>query len=397
MAALIGRALCLPFEGLSRLCECICNSNIWSPCTRFFDSLCNSKASFCLIMTTAFAFLPGLAAFGYGFALFNSAQSCSVSDNASISSISLNIWLIVQGGIGCAWLATAAYVWLKFQRPFNPRDPRDVNWIARATYLMCYDPFIAISCLFGILQVAWLIIGAGMSSGFARNSNTTCKDNILISGFQGILATTWAFCILCVLSFVLVYLYECCCIGVEQINNEVNFVAEGVLGRPQDQRYQQQQQQQQQNYYPNQPEYAYPGPQQQVQQPIPHPAVVGVAQATPIYQNYPVPGGGNGAIPLAIPVANNEAMLEQPIAVPMAVAVPMQQQQYHPQQRQQQQQHPVIQNAAALGLGLLTQGVRIGTTAARITATAATAAVNAVAHEVRDHQIARSAAAPQRR
>jgi hypothetical protein len=169
------------------------------------------------------------------------------------------------------------------------------------------------------------------------------------------------------------------------------------LGRPQDQRYQQQQQQQQQqNYYPNQP--AYPGPQQQVQQPLSHPAVVGVAQAAPLYQNYPVPGGGNdGAIPLAIPVVNNEAMLEQPMAVPMAVAVPMQQQQYHPQQRQQQQQHPVIQNVAALGLGLLTQGVRIGTTAARITATAATAAVNAVAHEVRDHQIARNAAAPQRR
>jgi len=353
-------------------------------------------------MTTAFAFLPGLAAFGYGFALFNSAPSCSVSDNASISSISLNLWLIVQGGIGCAWLSTAGYVWMKFQRPFNPRDPRDVNWIARATYLMCYDPYIAVSCLFGILQLAWLIIGAGMNSGFVRNSNSTCKDKVLISGFQGILATTWAFCILCVLSFVLVFLYECCCIGVEQINNEMNFVAEGVLGRPQDQQQQQQrQQQQQQNYYPEQ--FAYPAPQQlqqqqqhQLQQ-MPHPAVVGGGQAQ--YANYAIPGGP-GAVPVAIPVANNEAMLEQPTAVPIAIAVPVQQQQYqpqyHPQQQQQQQQHPVIQNAAAIGLGLLTQGVRFGTAAARITATAATAAVNAVAHEVRDQQIARNGQQPRR-
>jgi hypothetical protein len=388
MAALIGRALCLPFEGLSRLCDCICSANIWTPCTSFFDYLCNSKASFCLFMTTAFAFFPGIAAFGYGFALYQSSSMCSMSDNASISSLSLNLWLVIQGGIGCAWLATACYVWIKFQRPFNPRDPRDVNWIARATYLMCYDPYIAIACLFGILQLAWLIIGAGMNTNFVRNSNTTCKDTILIAGFQGILATTWAFCILCVITFILVYLYECCCIGVEQMNNEINYVADGVLGvgRPQ----QQQQQQQQQQYYPEQQEYPYPVAQFQQQQQQ-HPAVNGGQLQ---YANYAIPNGP-GAVPVAVPItfANNEAMVEQPTAVPMAVAVPagahgtqQQRVQYQQQQQQQQQQqHPILQNAAVLGMGLLTQGVRVGTAAARITATAATAAVHAIAHEVGNH------------
>jgi hypothetical protein len=128
-------------------------------CAQFF----NTRASAAVFFSTTIGLVPGVAGLIVALSNLGSADSCRAGDGLAVTGLALQGWLIGQLVFALAGVATAFYIWAAFQRPFNLRDPRDKNWVARATYLCCYDPGVAVAMVAKIGQVAWLIIGSGMS------------------------------------------------------------------------------------------------------------------------------------------------------------------------------------------------------------------------------------------
>ena len=421
MAALIARALCLPMEALSAMCDACSRVRCprcpdCPPCARRLCERCEqcaccefpcvarfleSRGSLCLAFSLAFSLAPGLAALGYcvGFGGPRGAgDACAASDGGAVQSMSLQGWLLGQFVLAAAGTAAAGYVWLKFQRPFNARDPRDRDWVARATWMACYDPGVAAAMVAELVEVAWLFIGARLGPNVAlagpgaRAGAAPC-DATLQAGFAAILTIAWVFLCLGGAGLFFAYLWACTCgRAAEAFDAEVAAAAAGGHN----------------HHQPPPPPQALPQPLPQA----PHAILVaapqahapagyyGAPQQAPpqqygAYQHaaqaaeglpYAAPvaaahyGGGGGGIPVA--VVHGGPLEFGGGGAPVAVAVqaapyPHQEPPHHVQTGQE-----AAVNLARAGLGLLGSAAMVG---ARVAGQAVVGAAEIARQVAADH------------
>jgi len=380
MAAVLARALCIPCEFASWACDaCVastaCRSlgRACSECGGCADRFCaqffNTRASAAVFFSTTIGLVPGVAGLIVALSNLGSAGSCRAGDGLAVTSLALQSWLIGQLVFALAGVATAFYIWAAFQRPFNLRDPRDKNWVARATYLCCYDPGVAVAMVAKLGQVAWLIIGSGMSG---RAPPSGCPGTV-VGAFNAILTIAWVYNVAMALGIAMVYCYECTCGAANEVGREIDRVVGAAAAAPAAQ-------------FAPQPHYAaHPAPyqQQQYQQQYAA-AVVGAPMPAPAAA-YAAPAGVYAAaqpahVPVAVAVAAPPpgVFAAAPYAVPVATAVPAQHAQYPYGAQPPHSGAAAAADLARAGLGLLGTGLMAG---ARVTGAVVSAAADAARAE----------------
>ena len=327
MAALLARALCAPLDLLARGCEsgCAALAALRCPHCELADRFLRSRAALCVTFAVCFALAPGLAAVAYAAAFWPSAAACAASDGAGVRSLSLQAWLATHFALALCQCAAAAHVWRQFQRPFNARDPRDADCAARATWLACYDPGVALAIVAEIVQFAWLIIGARLvvpppqPQQLQRGDYVACSG-VLQAGFSAIVVVGWFFLVVGGAALAAGYVWACTCGRVEEAWAADNAEAAAAHAHAQAHAQQQAQQlaQQQQAYYgaPRAAVAAHAlggGPYQAG-------AVEGLAAAPPAHVAAYAPPPAVAALPVAHQV--NEWPQGAPVPMAQAVAGP---------------------------------------------------------------------------
>jgi len=363
MAALLVRAFCLPFELAARAGEAACDLcarvrcpalSCWCPCAECAERLLASRGASLVLFTLGFALAPGAAAAGYAAA---SSADCAASNGAGVANLPLQSWLAAHAALALCHAAAALHVWRHMQRPFNARDPRDVDWVARASWLACYDPGVALALVALVAQLALLIIGAGLSVAPGARCSVA-----LTAAFSTIVALGWFFVAALAVGLGAAYLWGCTCGRAEeawaadaQAQAQANAQARAAHQQQQHQQYQQQQYQQQHQ------QYAVAA----VAAPYNVAEGLAAAPALPFAVAYAPPPPAAAAaqhVPVAREVAEWPAGAHVPMAQPVAAGGP-----YGAGAGAVPAGHvhePAAVTLARAGLGLLGGGLRAGAAAA---------------------------------
>ena len=328
MAALLARALCLPFELLSRGLDagCAALGQLRCPaccgaCGDCGDRLLRGRGSLCVAFTACFSLVPGLASLAWAAAAWPSAADCAASDGLGVRALPLQSWLAGHFALALCHAVAALHVWRHFQRPFNARDPRDVDCVARATWLACYDPGVALGILAEIVQFAWLVIGTRLTVLPPRAGADACSP-ALQAGFSAIVVVGWFFFVVGGAALIAGYFWACTCGRVDEAWAEDAAAAQARAHAQAQAQAQQAHAYHQQGVYQQGAAVAVGGGPYQAG------AVEGlpVAQPVPAGMLYapPMAGAGAGAAHVAVPLAHavNEWPHAQPVPMAQAVAGP---------------------------------------------------------------------------
>ena len=151
-----GKICTLPCRVLSSVCKPLCDATA---------TLCSSP--FCIYGTVAFLFNIPPIVVGL-MALPNVSNGCQAS-----------IWLLVNVPLCIINIIAAWYIAVRIQNRDDPqlRDKR--TSLSRASYLLCYDPWVAVYILILIGFFAWLCTGVSWKATGEINANGSCEDNVL--------------------------------------------------------------------------------------------------------------------------------------------------------------------------------------------------------------------------
>jgi hypothetical protein len=366
MAAVLARAVCMPLEMLDRGCDAIarCGSAVWNSCPALppssrdllscasCEALFQRPGSACLAFTVLVSLCPGIAGLVYGLRELASTSACTASDGAAVGALSIQMWLVGQFVLALLSTLAAMYIFIHLQAPLDPRVPHKASWQARAKYLACDDPVVAVVLLAEVAQLAWLIIGAKL-----RNWSSACSLDLL-TGFVSVLYASWAFFLGAFVGGVL----SACCAACEATHEafvpQEAAVAQVFL------------------------------PQQQV---FPPPFRGGAPEALqgPFVTATAVPYASPFAVDVPVAAAAGAADWNGP-APPVAVAIAGPPAQFRRDAPYGSGAHPPdsLTDLARAGIGLVSVGVRMGaraaTQAAGVAAVAAQGAVTAV-HQHQQH------------
>jgi hypothetical protein len=155
-----------------------------------------------LVLTVLFTVPPAVASLAVGALGYGS--KCG-------SPLDLNDWLFVCAALFVTNLLFTFVFWWKCGRPYNVADPNDKDYLARASYIVCHDPGMAVYILVLLLQVCWQIVGHVTFKNAVDSKCTTSTPTMMVAS----LVLTWIYLALAALmlcsSFLCDVLEKNCC------------------------------------------------------------------------------------------------------------------------------------------------------------------------------------------
>jgi hypothetical protein len=172
MAAVLCKGIGDICTGICKCTGAVCHTICVTPC-KLCASSCGGMADVCaspFAVFVAFAVIAQLPPIVVGLMEVTGIPNCRGS-----------VWLIGAIVLGAINIAAACYLAVQIRNTQDPNLQHLQSAVARATHLLCHDPWMAAYILVLLIFFVWLCLGATWSLSGLMDEDESCSDSILRS------------------------------------------------------------------------------------------------------------------------------------------------------------------------------------------------------------------------
>lgn len=151
----------------------------------------------CMLFTLLLSIAPAACAIAYAVYGITTTGGCGAP-------LTLPVWLFVWGGLQLILFCGTLRIFMVFDAPYNPADPKNKDYLSRMNTYLCYSPFFAFFLVLIAFAVAWQVVGHVM---YGSASETDCSPNTIFMT-RAALAICWIYLSFCVITVGFSYISE---------------------------------------------------------------------------------------------------------------------------------------------------------------------------------------------